>query len=146
MRDRIIANVEPEPNSGCWLWTAGLGGSGYGALRYGTPTRAHRVSYMVFVGPITDGLFVCHRCDTPLCVNPDHLFLGTAKDNAVDAMRKGRLCHQHQTHCANGHERTPENVHVFQRKRSTVTLCKICCRVNATKSQRKMRARKRLAA
>lgn len=56
----------------------------------GKGLRAHRVSYELFNGPIVDGMQVCHRCDTPTCANPDHLFLGTGRDNAVDCINKGR--------------------------------------------------------
>lgn len=85
---RFMAKVSPEPNSGCWLWTA------YCEPRYGygrfQREIAHRVSYRLFVGAIPQGLLVCHRCDNPSCVNPDHLFLGTSSDNALDRNRKGR--------------------------------------------------------
>lgn len=78
----------PEPNSGCWLWTAGQDKDGYGLMSGWR--RAHRYSYEAHVGPIPSGLMVCHKCDTPSCVNPCHLFTGTAKDNMVDCANKGR--------------------------------------------------------
>lgn len=85
----------PEPNSGCWIWEgpawSGRGGRFYGCASFqGRDRLAHRVSFEAFKGPITDGLFVCHRCDNTLCVNPDHLFLGTNRDNMQDMVRKGR--------------------------------------------------------
>lgn len=84
----------PEPMSGCWLWIGSLrdkSRADYGAfLVNGRLQRAHRVSYALYKGPIPDGLFVCHHCDMPSCVNPDHLFLGTAGDNNADRTRKGR--------------------------------------------------------
>ena len=78
----------PEPNSGCWLWIGRVDECDYG--HYGGAVRAHRYSYERAVGPIPKGLHVCHKCDTPSCVNPDHLFLGTAQDNTNDKVAKGR--------------------------------------------------------
>jgi len=91
LRQRFEEKYIPEPMSGCWLWTAGMRGKEYGAFRKGGETRyAHRVSYELHVGPIPSGMCVLHRCDTPLCVNPGHLFLGTYADNAADRDNKGR--------------------------------------------------------
>lgn len=81
----------PEPNSGCWLWLGYCDKNGYGGFGYNWKMRiAHRFSYEAFCGPITNGLHVLHKCDTPSCVNPDHLFLGTELDNARDKHAKGR--------------------------------------------------------
>lgn len=83
----------PEPNSGCWLWLGGRDGYrryGYFSPRYQGELYAHRVSWLIHRGPIASGLRVCHKCDVTLCVNPDHLFLGTQQDNMDDMMRKGR--------------------------------------------------------
>lgn len=77
---------------GCWLWKGARSSQGrYGCLRIaGKTLAAHRHSYELHKGDIPDGMFVCHRCDVPECVNPDHLFLGTAKDNFDDMVTKGR--------------------------------------------------------
>lgn len=81
----------PEPNTGCVLWTGSLVNDTYGQLSFrGESHRAHRASYQAFKGPIPPGLYVLHHCDTPACVKPEHLFLGTAGDNARDCARKGR--------------------------------------------------------
>lgn len=91
-QNRFMAFVEPIPIAGCWLWTGGTNPKGYG---YFYPTssetrRAHRFSWELFVGPIPRDMLVLHKCDVPSCVNPDHLYLGSAKDNASDRDRKGR--------------------------------------------------------
>lgn len=81
---------------GCWEWTGGRTPKGYGLLLVeGRKVYAHRFSYARFVGPIPDGLLVCHHCDNPPCVRPDHFFLGSNTDNMRDASRKGRLVGSH---------------------------------------------------
>lgn len=93
----------PEPNSGCWLWVGAsspVKGRGDEArlpyLRATTTkgvwgaVKASRFTFEAFHGPIPAGAFVCHRCDTPMCVNPDHLFLGSQADNIADKVKKGR--------------------------------------------------------
>lgn len=79
-------------SDGCWTWTAAINKRwGYGAFREGGKTlRAHRVAWALTNGPIPDGLFACHHCDNPSCVNPSHIFLGTCSDNAKDMAAKGR--------------------------------------------------------
>lgn len=90
--DRFLARTDKASSlRGCWLWTGAPDSKGYGAMQSDHVRRlAHRLSYELFVAPIPAGLWVLHRCDVPLCVNPDHLFLGNATDNARDMAAKER--------------------------------------------------------
>jgi hypothetical protein len=75
----------------CWNWLGYKGRDGYGMIRHGhTMKLTHRVSWELQNGPIPDGLYVLHHCDKPACINPEHLFLGTQKDNVDDCRTKGR--------------------------------------------------------
>lgn len=113
-------------SNNCWIWTAAKTSVGYGELRYdGELTLAHRVSWIVYKGPIPNGLIVCHTCDIRACINPDHLFLGTHSDNTQDMLRKNRNFHKptHLTRCKRGHEFTPENTYIRPEGRR---MCRIC--------------------
>ncbi len=80
-----------QKGAGCWEWTACKSeGRGYMSSGTGSTLRPSRVSWTIHNGPIPAGLHVCHKCDNPGCVRPDHLFLGTPKDNMQDMVRKGR--------------------------------------------------------
>lgn len=103
-RTRFWARV--QKTDGCWLWTGAVNQGGYGVFghRGGECYMAHRLMWSLTCGPIPDGLFVCHTCDNPPCVRPDHLFLGTAKDNHQDMLNKGRG-NFHVTHAGSAGER-----------------------------------------
>ncbi len=92
VQERFDAKYIPEPNSGCWLWDGAMDADGYGRISaHGKSSAlAHRVSYELHLGPVPEGMCICHKCDVPGCVNPQHLFAGTSSDNAMDRNAKDR--------------------------------------------------------
>lgn len=89
---RFWRYVKKSEGDGCWLWTGGLARRGYGGFWVSPKTvPAHRYVYIRTYGPLTAEQMVCHRCDTPACVRPDHLFVGTQRDNIQDAIGKKRF-------------------------------------------------------
>jgi hypothetical protein len=92
LEQKFMRFVYPEPTSGCWLWVGTEDFNGYGKFTYkgARDSQAHRVSHELFNGPIPDGLVVRHKCDVRCCVNPNHLELGTQKENLHDAISRGR--------------------------------------------------------
>ena len=97
MKDGRFLRKIVKRSSGCWEWSGGCNSDGYGccAVRYPEGGKiitqlSHRVAWCIFIGQIPEGMCVCHSCDNTRCVNPDHLFLGTHKDNMKDRNSKGR--------------------------------------------------------
>ncbi len=91
LAERFWSKVKIGPEEECWDWQASLHTSGVPQFSYqGKPKTASRIAYSLTYGGFAKELFVCHYCDRPICVNPNHLWLGTNTDNYTDRMRKGR--------------------------------------------------------
>ena len=139
--ERIQSKIMPEPNSGCWLWTASLDGKGYGQIMCGRNNlkRAHRLVYESLRGAIPAGLDLDHKCRVRSCVNPDHLEPVTRAEN----LRRGignRAALQAKTHCKNGHEYSVKNTRWYcppGRENFPQRICRIC----AANAVRKFRER-----
>lgn len=150
--ERLFANTERVGD--CIVWKGDAHRNGYGYINSrGRRFTTHRVSWALHFGPIPAGLFVCHTCDNPPCINPDHLWLGTTSENTADMVAKGRsnpwpgldaaaAAHAAKrarlvVECKHGHRRTPENTYVSpEGKRS----CRDCWRENSRRWKAKKRA------
>lgn len=150
--ERFWKYVTPEPNSGCWLWSAFVDSSGYGAFSVGLDWqatdkksrihKAHRVSYEINVGPIPEGLQLDHICRVRSCVNPDHLRPVTAQQNIQYAGPYISAAHRNRkkTECPHGHPYSPENTLILKHGWRR---CGVCHRAHVAKqSARKLDARR----
>lgn len=91
-RKRFMKKIMPVPESGCWIWMQSVATTGYGKAHHmGKHISAHRLSHVLFIGPIPDGAHVLHSCDVRCCVNPDHLRAGTHQENVNDAVERHRI-------------------------------------------------------
>lgn len=133
---RFRTKYKADLATGCWIWMAACTGKNrYGVFSVNRKNVfAHRYSYSIAHGPIPLGMFVCHKCDNPPCVNPDHLFLGTHTDNMRDARNKGRLrvpyemeghipWRRLQTMCKRGHPFDEKNTYVMRDGRRQCRAC-----------------------
>jgi hypothetical protein len=124
LEDRFLKFVDVDLE--CWNWTGALSDKGYGRFMLdGRNSHAHRVAYMLWVGEIPEGLSVCHKCDNPRCVRPQHLFVGSNSDNQQDSVSKGRHWQVSKTACANGHPYTEDNIY-YRKGSKRGRICKIC--------------------
>lgn len=143
---RFWAKVDKKDDESCWLWTASVNSKGYGSFAVnGKGVSAHKIAWAlaknngVLSGPKDH---IMHSCDVRNCVNPNHLSLGSALDNARDAIRKGRVVIRipsQEAECKKGHPRTVENTH------PKYNTCIICQRDSNRESKRRERERDREA-
>lgn len=140
VNERFDAKVDRSNPDGCWEWTGALNKNGYGKFkeRSYVLVQSHRFAYQRAHGAIPTGMMVCHHCDNPRCVRPDHLFAGTALDNVRDMLAKGRhpmsgrvgmgrtrtSPRVRPTECPQGHPYDEQNTYVYKRRR----ICRECKR------------------
>ncbi len=113
IKERLMRGIIKDEKSGCWEWQKGLFSTGYAQMHINGQGRgAHVVSYQEFIGEIPEGLCVLHKCDNPICINPEHLFLGTPQDNSDDMVNKRRSAVATNRHA----KLTPADVLFIRRK------------------------------
>ena len=142
--ERFWGKVDKTSNeNSCWNWT-GATNKGYGrSWKDGNDILAHRLSWILFKGEIPPDMLVCHHCDNPLCVNPNHLFIGTNADNMRDAAQKGRNVNQKKMRCIRGHSLFGENLYMDENGRRQ---CRTCQKMRNRKKDLKRRNPERYAA
>ncbi len=139
---KVTKSIFPDK---CWIWTSTLR-SGYGRFTInGSKVSAHRYSYELEHGSIPKGLVVMHTCDNRACVNPQHLRLGSQRDNMNDASVKRRFFNQNKTHCPKGHEYTGDNLVLIRTRSGVGRQCRICSAKASRKSYHKHKEKRSLA-
>lgn len=134
----------PEPNSGCWLWTAALDGSGYGQIKWGDHGRrnpnakTHRLAYQMLVGPIPAGLVIDHLCRTRCCCNPAHMEPVTAKMNTLRG-ESFAVANANKAACPSGHAYDDINTRWYQGRR----YCRECLRLRCDTDEHRTQSRER---
>lgn len=141
--ERVKGNCDIPP-SGCWIWKGYQYNNGYGMTSYdGKNVTVHRQMYGIVHGVKIDRwIYVCHRCDVKLCCNPDHLWLGTPKQNSQDSAIKGRHQEGRKTECHRGHPLSGDNVRISLQKNGTSIrrVCLTCEQINHSTPEYKARA------
>ena len=146
--ERFWESTDKRTEDECWPWIGHTRGNDkwrYGTLWVnGKHEAAHRFSFVLFNGPIpplkdADGRGACvlHRCDNPLCVNPNHLFAGTHIDNMQDKIAKGRDGNRNKTHCPSGHEYNLKNTYICKKG---LRHCRECARIREANKRARLRA------
>lgn len=130
VRQRFDAKWTPEPNTGCWLWTACVVHSGYGNF---DREEAHRVAWRLYRGPIPEGMYIDHMCRVRSCVNPDHLRVVTPKQNSLENSESFAAKYAKQTECVRGHPFSGDNLRVDAGGRR----CKQCDRDDHRRNYRR---------
>jgi hypothetical protein len=138
-RGYIRSRCAVDASTKCWHWAGYVNHNGYGMTGAKTPVGrlAHRISFWAFGGTLQSGELVCHSCDNPSCVNPQHLFSGTQSDNMTDCSTKGRHWAAKMTHCQRGHPLSGENVRTDSKG---FRACVTCARASTRMAMRKRRA------
>lgn len=145
--ERFMNSISPEPNSGCWLWTAAIANpQGYGRIgKDGKDNYAHRVSYELFVGPIPDGLQLDHLCRMRSCVNPQHLEPVTRQVNIRRGNNGGH--NKIKTHCPKGHPYSGDNLYISCVGRKGAPngsrICRTCHAMYTVKRRARLRIKKK---
>jgi HNH endonuclease len=144
--DKLVAHIRKDDATGCWLWTGPARKTPHPGNRYGyvtikrkgkwTATNAHRAMMFAIHGELTKEQCACHKCDVPLCINPDHLFIGTMKDNIWDSRRKGRHYESRKEFCDRGHPLFGENVRLFKQGAGKGPALKRTCKTCQRERQR----------